>query len=86
MHDVPSKFRGLCVEIIHSPAGQIDNFKELAEQFTTRFITNSRVVKRPEALNTLKEKEGRNAERILNTLLIIGKSFRRLRIVISNLP
>lgn len=39
------------------PASQIDNFRVLAEQFMARFITNSRVVKGPEALANLKKKE-----------------------------
>lgn len=35
------------------PLGKIDSFRELSEQFTARFITNSRVVKGPEALTHL---------------------------------
>ena len=38
------------------PSSRIDSFRELAEQFTTRFITNNRVVKGPEALTHLKKK------------------------------
>lgn len=38
------------------PAGQIDNFRVLAEQFTARFITNSRVIKDPKS-DKFKEKE-----------------------------
>lgn len=38
-------------------AGQMDNFRELVEQFTARFITNSRVIKIPEALTNLKKKK-----------------------------
>lgn len=40
------------------PARQIDNFKELVEQFTARFITNNRVVKGPKALTNMKKKKG----------------------------
>lgn len=39
------------------PVGQIDNFRELTEQFTIRFITNSRVVKGPEALTNMKKRK-----------------------------
>lgn len=39
-------------------AGQIGNFRELAEQFMARFITNSRVVKGPKALTNMKKKRG----------------------------
>lgn len=35
--------------------GQIDNLRELAEHFTATFITNSRVIKGPEALTNLKK-------------------------------
>lgn len=35
------------------PGEHIDNFKDLAEQFTARFITNSLVVKSPDALTHL---------------------------------
>lgn len=38
-------------------AGQIDNFRELAEQFTARFITNIRVVKSPIVLTNLKKQK-----------------------------
>ena len=38
------------------PSGWIDSFRELAEQFAARFITNSRVIKGPEALTHLKKK------------------------------
>lgn len=37
-------------------ACQIDNFRGLTKQFTVRFITNSRVIKGPEALTNLKKK------------------------------
>lgn len=37
--------------------GKIDNFKELDEQFTARFITNSWVVKGPKSLTHLKKKQ-----------------------------
>lgn len=40
------------------PPGKIDSFREQAEQFTTRFITNNRVVKGLEALTHLKKKQG----------------------------
>ena len=40
------------------PQGGIDNFRELAELFMARFITNSRVIKRPEALTALKKQKG----------------------------
>lgn len=40
------------------PPSRIDSFSKLAEQFTARFITNSKVVKRPEALAHLKKKQG----------------------------
>ena len=38
------------------PAGQIDSFRELAEQFIARFITNSRIIKGPKALTTMRKK------------------------------
>lgn len=38
------------------PLDKIDSFRELAEQFTTHFITNNRVVKGPEALAHLEKK------------------------------
>ena len=37
-------------------AGQIDNFRELAEQFIARFIINSRIIKGAEALTTMRKK------------------------------
>lgn len=40
------------------PLGQIDSFQELAELFTTKFITSSRIVKGPEALTNLKKQKG----------------------------
>ena len=40
------------------PPGKIDSFRELAEQFAARFITNSRVIKGPKALTHLKKKQG----------------------------
>ena len=42
---------------LHS--GKINNFRELVEQFTARFITNNRVVKGLEALTHLKKKHGK---------------------------
>lgn len=39
------------------PADQINNFRELVKQFTTRSITNSRVIKGPEALMNLMKKK-----------------------------
>ena len=39
------------------PAGKIDSFRELAELFMARFITNSRIVKGPEALTNLRKKK-----------------------------
>lgn len=41
---------------IRLPPGRIDNFRELTKQFTTRFITSSRVVKGLEALTNLKKR------------------------------
>lgn len=38
------------------PPSGIDSFYDLVEQFTTHFITNSRVVKGPKALTHLKRK------------------------------
>ena len=40
------------------PPGRIDSFRELAEQFMARFITNNKVVKGPEALTHLKKRQG----------------------------
>lgn len=40
------------------PLRKIDNFKELVEQFTARFIINIRIVKGPKALTHLKKKQG----------------------------
>ena len=51
------------------PIGQIDNFRELAEQFTTMFITNSRVVKGLETLANLKKKKDGTFARILLKIL-----------------
>ncbi|KAM7502432.1 hypothetical protein LguiB_001336 [Lonicera macranthoides] len=40
------------------PPAKIDSFRELAEQFAARFITNSRMIKGPEALTQLRKKSG----------------------------
>lgn len=39
------------------PPAKIDSFWELADQFTTQFITNSKVVKGLETLTYLKKKQ-----------------------------
>ena len=38
------------------PKSQIDNFRELAEQFMARFITNSIIIKGPEALMIMRKR------------------------------
>lgn len=43
------------------PRGQIYTFRKLTEKFTTRFITNSRVVKGPYALTHLKKEKNETA-------------------------
>lgn len=40
------------------PPGKFDSFRELAKQFTARFIINSLVLNGPEALTHLKKKQG----------------------------
>lgn len=44
------------------PAVQIDNFRELAEQFTAMFITNSRIIKGSEALTTMRKRNNETLE------------------------
>lgn len=51
------------------PLGQIDSFQELAELFTTKFITSSRIMKGPEALTNLKKQKRRNTQRIFMQVL-----------------
>lgn len=40
-------------------AGQIDSFRELAEHFTARFITNSKIIKGPEALTIIRKRNNK---------------------------
>ena len=47
------------------PPGKINSFRELAEQFTAYFITNSRIVKGPDALAHLKKKQGESLREYL---------------------
>ena len=59
MQNVPGKSRDATLRWFDKlPPGKINSFRELAEQFTAVFITNSRVIKGPEALTHLKKKRG----------------------------
>ena len=54
----PTSLGGFSIEIVRQVTwGQIDSFRELAEQFADRFITNSRVVKGPDVLTHLRNEK-----------------------------
>lgn len=61
--------------------GKINNFRELAKQFTVRFITNSRIIKGLEVLTSMRKKKG---DTLCESQRGSVKRTKKLRIMISS--